>query len=111
MTNKAAILFAALTVGGCSTTIREMADNHPPRAVYHSTKSEAALEQCLGERMSWLGAPSILHGETSTEIAFGGGGTTAVLVTLRRGTADSTVEVRQLLTYGARVKHNVESCI
>jgi hypothetical protein len=107
---KLVAMLACVTLTGCSTTINEMRD-HPPRATYSSSHSPAAVESCLAGDLSWLGLPSVIHGETSTELAFGGAGTTALMVTLTPVGAGTSVTVRELLTYGARVRHNVESCL
>ncbi len=97
-------------MSGCNTTIREIRD-HPPRATYLSAKSMPALEQCLADTLSWIGSPSIIRGDTVTSIALGSGGSTAVLVTLHPVKQGTEVQVRQILTYGTRVKNNVQGCV
>jgi len=100
-----------MALAGCSTTIGEMRTDEP-RAAYTSARSSPALEQCLAGNLSWIAQPSIIHGGASTELAFGsGGGRMALLVTLRPIASGTSVEVRELLTYGARVRHNVEACV
>jgi hypothetical protein len=107
---KRILILALLLTVGCSTTIREMRD-HTPRATYYSSRPVAELQHCLAGNLSWIAAPSIIPGDGSTELSFGGGGTTAVLVTLRPTKAGSTVEVREGLAYGARVRNNIEACV
>lgn len=104
------LILAAFAVIGCGTTIRELRD-HPPRAVYSSARSVPALEQCLAERLSWIDNPSVIRGETYTQVVFGSGGKTALSVTLMPAAARTTVEVRQVYVYGARVRGNVEMCV
>lgn len=82
-----------------------------PRATYHSPKSSAALEECIAERLSWLVMPSIVHGPDRTTIAFGSSGSTMLTVTLQPVGTETQIEVRQKLTYGARVRKNVEGCV
>ena len=103
---------AASALSACSTTIREIRE-HPPRSTYVSNRTGPELEACLAGNLSWIAQPSIIHGETSTELAFGGsgGGATALLVTLHPLAKGTQVEVRELLMYGARVRHNVEACV
>lgn len=100
----------AMLLSAC-TTIRELRENHAPRATYKSTKSSAALEQCLAERLSWAGTPSIIRGELNTQIAIMDRGSAVIMATIIPGSSGQTVEARQLITYGARVRRNFESCI
>jgi hypothetical protein len=94
---------------GC-TTVKEMRE-HAPNATYHSSRSSAALEHCLAGSLSWAAQPSIIHGEGTTELAYGQGDATAVLVTLIPEGGGTQVEAREKLAYGVRVRHNVEACV
>jgi hypothetical protein len=105
-------LCAALFLAGCTTTtIREMRED-TPRATYQSNRSVPALEQCLAGNLSWLAQPSIVHGEQMTELSFGSAfGGTGLMVTLHPLAAGASVEVREGITYGTRIRHNVEACV
>jgi hypothetical protein len=100
---------AALLMTAC-TTMTEM-QTASPRATYRSPKSSAALEECIAGRLSWLVMPSVVRGPNRTTIAFGSSGSTVLTVTLSSVDKETLVEVRQKLTYGVRVKNNVEGCL
>jgi hypothetical protein len=95
-----------IVVTGCSTTIKELRE-HPVRMTYVSERSAPALEQCLAGNLSWIASPSVVRGETSSEVALGN----ALLVTLSPMLEGTQVQVRELLTYGKRVRNNVEACV
>jgi hypothetical protein len=103
----AAVVMALLA--GC-TTIREMRE-HEPSATYTSARSTAALEACLAGNLSWISSPAIIHGERSTELSFGEGENSVVMVTLVPVDGGTRVEAREQLAYGARVRHNIEACV
>ena len=107
---KKIVAVMAILASGCTTTIREMRE-HSVRASYVSPRSEGALEHCLAGNLSWVSNPAIIHGESSTELSFGSGGSIALLVTLAPTDGGTKVEVRELLAYGARIRHNVEACV
>lgn len=107
--SKRAIVVSCVLLVGCTTTVREIRQ-HEPRATYTSARSSAALEACIAGSLSWAGTPAIVHGEGFTELAFGSGGSTAVLVSLKPQAAGTEIEVRELLAYGRRVRNNVEAC-
>ena len=65
----------------------------------------------MAGNLSWIAQPAIVRGERATELAFGTGGSTALLVSLKPGQGGTQVEVRQLLTYGRRVRNNIEACV
>lgn len=65
----------------------------------------------MAGNLSWIAQPTIIRGERATELAFGSGGSTALLVSLIPGPTGTQVEVRELLTYGRRVRNNVEACV
>ena len=100
---------AAFLLCGC-TTVKEMRE-HAPNATYHSARSALALEHCLAGNLSWAAQPSIIRGEGTTELAYGQGDATAILITLIPETAGTRVEAREKLAYGVRVRHNVEACV
>ena len=103
----ALIAFAALA--GCTTTLSEIRD-HQPRATYQSSKSPAALEQCLADALSWMGAPSIIRGETETTLAYTITSHTHFTLSLTAG-ASTTVAVRGIHGYNGRQRRGVEGCI
>lgn len=105
------LVLVFLLLSGCTTTIGEMRANHQPRATYQSAKSSDELGQCIAERLSWAGTPSVIRGEDSTQIAIMATGGATIMVTLVPAATGQTVEVRQLLTYSPRVRKNVESCV
>lgn len=106
---RSALILLAL-LAGCSTTGAELAQ-HEPRATYESSKQIPALEQCLGNALSWTGSPSVLRGDTETSITFNVQGQSLVRTTLRPTAAGTTVVVHQLVSYSDRVKRGVEGCL
>lgn len=107
---KPATLLLAMALAGCST----IGDLWKDRAqgTYTSARSPAALEQCLAGSLSWVSAPSVVHGEGSTELAFGRGyGDTFLLITLQRSSTGTAIEVREQDHYGGRIRHSLEGCV
>ena len=102
------MIAAALLLSGC-TTVGEMRA-HEPKATHLSARSMPALEQCIGERLSWISPPSVLRGETETSIAFGYRGTTDALVLLRPEGSAVRVEVRTMLPYKGSLRRGIETC-
>lgn len=106
---KVAATMAILMLAGC-TTVSELR-THSPRAAYVSNSSPAALEQCLAGNLSWISLPATIRGPETTELIFGSGQSAVVGVTLTPLQQGTRVEVRQLATYGARVRQNIEACV
>lgn len=102
------IIAAALLVSGC-TTVAEMGA-HEPKATLISSRSMPFLEQCIGERLSWISPPAVLRGETETSISFGYRGTTDALVLLKPEGQSVRVEIRTMLPYKGSLRSSIETC-
>jgi hypothetical protein len=105
-------LIVAVFLVGCSTTIQEMREHHPIRATYISERNPTALAQCLADRLSGSGSPSIIPGESYTLIAFTVQNDTGLLLTLSPLPDGRTrVEVRQRVLFSPRNARHVETCV
>lgn len=100
------ILLIVFTLGACATTPAGLRGNEP-RATYSSAKGLPALEQCLGESLSFLGGPSVIHGEQAATLSFGDGGITSLMIDI----APPAVTVRTSYPYQASLRRRVEGCL
>lgn len=103
-------LLTLLALTGCVHTLDEIRAAEP-RASYQSARSVPALEQCLAGKLSWASLPSIVHGETSSEMTFGAPGDADLLITLRPLSSGTGVEVRERHQYLSKVRRDVEACL
>jgi hypothetical protein len=96
----------ALLLSGCATTqgsVRQL----PPKMTYQSAKSQDALAECLSDKLSHLGGPSVIQGEHRTTLSFGSGGITSLMVEI----SSSTVTVKSGYPYLPGFRNRVEACL
>ena len=67
----------------------------------------------MAASISWAGVPSVIRGETSTEVVFSDKGVPIILITLTpKDSAHTQVEARQALPFVTRLlNNNVEACV
>lgn len=108
---KFALAIVVLSLSGCEGTI-DQNRARTPSATFVTRLSEPTLEHCLAGKLSWLGTPTIIRGDNSTEIAFDSPYGTALLLTIMPAGSGSRVELRMKHdNYLHHLSGTVESCL
>lgn len=101
----------ALSLSACDGTI-EQNRARAASATFATAQAEPALEHCLAGKLSWLGTPAIIRGDSSTEIAFDSPYGTELLLTILPRPGGSQVELRMKhRNYLDHLSRAVQSCL
>lgn len=102
---------ATIALSGCAGTI-DQNRARPAAATFSTALAEPAVEHCLAGKLSWMGDPSVIRGEGSTEIAFNSPYGTELLVTILPVGSGSRLELRMKhRNYLDHLIRTVQSCI
>jgi hypothetical protein len=102
----AAISLVALALAGCSTTAVDLR-RREPTATFQAARPPADVAQCISERISQIGAPSVFQGTSETTVTFTDKGATTLFVTITPTGAVSAWRLHPLV----RGMDDVERCV